>query len=282
MRIFITAMTLIGATWICAALHADTQGQVKGVVMLEVIQDLHLTDEQEAKIADIHKAFQPRIQQAAKEIAALGKEVHERIQGVLTSDQLVKLEEFKEERKEIRGERLSERIAHLHELDLTEGEETKILAIRKEFHPKIEKAMSELHGVLTDAQKKTRAEDLKAGMKRQDMLAALKLTDDQKTKVEKVGKEVRALVREEIEKIRDLLTDSQKEKLQEFKGERREAVRDRMAHRIANAKELNLTDAQKSQIADIRMAYRPKIHEAGNKYRAAVREEVDAIVAVLK
>jgi Spy/CpxP family protein refolding chaperone len=85
-----------------------------------------------------------------------------------------------------------------------------------------------------------------------------------------------------MEKIRDVLTESQKEKLAEFKEERREHARDRMAHRIAHLKDLNLTDEQKSQMAEIRKEYRPRVHEAGNTLRAAVREELHMIVAALK
>jgi Spy/CpxP family protein refolding chaperone len=90
------------------------------------------------------------------------------------------------------------------------------------------------------------------------------------------------LVHEELEKMRDVLTEGQREKLQELKGERLEHVRDRMACRIANFKELNLTDQQKSQIADIRQEFRPKVHEAGTKLRGTVKEEVEAILAVMK
>ena len=82
--------------------------------------------------------------------------------------------------------------------------------------------------------------------------------------------------------MRDVLTEGQKEKLQEFNEERRDRVRDRMAHRIANLRELNLTEEQKAQIQEIRKEYRPKVHEAGNKFRAVVREEVAAIVNVIK
>jgi Spy/CpxP family protein refolding chaperone len=49
-----------------------------------------------------------------------------------------------------------------------------------------------------------------------------------------------------------------------------------------NLRDLNLTEAQKAQIMEIRKEYRPKVHEAGNKLRAAVREELHMIVAVLK
>jgi Spy/CpxP family protein refolding chaperone len=110
----------------------------------------------------------------------------------------------------------------------------------------------------------------------------MKLTEEQKEKVQAVGKEVAAVVREEMEKIRDVLSAEQKEKLQDLKEETRERARDRVAHRVANLKDLDLTEEQKTKIADIRKEYRPKVHEAGNKLRATIREEVEAIVAVIK
>jgi Spy/CpxP family protein refolding chaperone len=82
--------------------------------------------------------------------------------------------------------------------------------------------------------------------------------------------------------MRDVLTEGQKEKVQEFKDERRERVRDRKAHMVANAKELNLTDEQKAKMMAIRKEFAPKVHEAGNKLRATVREEAEAILAVIK
>ena len=255
---------------------------VKEVVVVERIQDLNLTPEQEAKIADIQKDFRPKNEEAAKDLAALVKEEVEKVRAVLTPEQKKKLEEFKEERKELRAERLAEAIAHLEELDLTDAEVAKIMEIRKEYHPKIEKAMQGLEGLLTDDQKKARKEALEAGKNRKEVIAALKLTDQQKAKLEAACKEVHALVREELEKMRDVLTEGQKEKIQEFKDERRERVRDRMAHAIANFKDLNLTEDQKAKIMDIRKEYRPKVHEAGNKLRGTVREEVEAILAVIK
>ena len=50
----------------------------------------------------------------------------------------------------------------------------------------------------------------------------------------------------------------------------------------ARVQDLNLTDEQKAKLADIRKEYRPKVQEAGNKLGAAAREEVEAIVAVIK
>ena len=54
-----------------------------------------------------------------------------------------------------------------------------------------------MEGLLSDEQKKAREEGLKAGKKRREVLASLKLTDEQKEKVEAVAKEVGTLVREE-------------------------------------------------------------------------------------
>jgi Spy/CpxP family protein refolding chaperone len=270
---------------LCAALPAaakDKADQPTAGGMTEELQDLNLTDEQEARIADIRKEFKAKVQDAVKDGAPLVKEEVEKIQAVLTPEQKTKLAALKEERQQFRPERLAERIAHLQELDLTDDEMAKIKEIREEYRPKITKALEGLRGILSDDQKKAREDGLKAGKKRKEVIASLNLTDEQKEKVEAVGKEIRTLVREELEKMRDLLTEGQKEKLQEFKDERPERVRDRLAHRIANLKDLNLTDDQKTQIMDIRKEYRPKVQEGGNKVRATVREEVEEIVAVLK
>jgi Spy/CpxP family protein refolding chaperone len=243
---------------------------------------LNLTDEQEAKIADIRKECRPKVQEAGKDLAAIVKEEVEKIRDVLTVEQKEKLEAQKEERTELRLEGLAARIAHLRDLDLTEAERTKIQDIRKEYRPKIVKAMEGLKGLLSEEQRKAREEGLAAGKKRKEILASLNLTNDQKEKVVAVGKEVAPIVREEMEKIKDVLTEEQQAKLEELKDERKEQVRDGLAHRIANLKDLNLTDEQKTKIEDIRKEYRPKVQEAGNKLRAAVREEVDMILAVIK
>jgi Spy/CpxP family protein refolding chaperone len=257
-------------------------GEKVAAGLAERIQDLQLTDAQEAKIAEIRKEHGPKVLEAAKELAVLLKQEVDKIRAVLTPEQQAKLAAIKEEHAEFRGERLAERLAHLKELDLTDAEVAKLMEIRKEYHGKTVKAMQGLEGLLTDEQKTARVKALDAGMKRSEVLASLKLTGDQKAKVEAVGKEVSALVRDELAKMRDVLTEAQKEKLQEFKEERREHVRDRMAHAIATFKDLNLTDAQREKIAAIRQEYRAKVHEAGNRLRADVRQEVEAIVAAIK
>jgi Spy/CpxP family protein refolding chaperone len=279
------AVALAVGMWVFAALPAaaqETAEQKAGGALAERIQDLNLTDEQEAKIADIRKECRPKVQAEAKELATVVKEEEEKVQAVLTPEQKTKLAAAKEERQERRAEGLAERVAHLGELDLTEGEIARIGDIRKEYRPKIEQAMKQLQGVLTPDQQKARQEALQAGKRRREVLQSLNLTDEQRQKVQAVGKDVATLVREEMEKIRDVLSAEQKEKLQDLREERQERVRDRRAHRIANLRDLNLTDDQKTQIGDIRKEFRPKVHEAGNKLRATVREEVEAIVAVIK
>jgi Spy/CpxP family protein refolding chaperone len=278
MKALTAVLTVVIAMWFCA----QAQAQREREALAERLQDLNLTDEQEAKIADVRKECRPEVEKAAKELAAVVKEELDKIRKVLTPEQQEKLRAMKEERKERQFEGLCERVAHLRELDLTEGEVAKIADIRKECRPKIEKAMEGLRGTLTAEQRQARVEALKAGKRRSEVLAALKLTDEQKQKVQAVGKEVGALVREEMAQVRDVLTAEQKEKLLELKDERKDRVRDRMAHRIANAKELNLTEEQKAQIQEIRKEYRPKVHEAGNKFRAAVRDEVAQTLAVIK
>jgi hypothetical protein len=97
-----------------------------------------------------------------------------------------------------------------------------------------------------------------------------------------VGGQLRALVREELGTLDVTLTSAQKDDIADAREERRENVRDRRAHAIANAQDLNLTDEQKQKISAIRQEYRPKVHEASGKLRSAVREEIQAVVAVLK
>ncbi len=285
MRTLMVVVALAVGMWLFATLPAAADGKAEPKAagsLAERIQDLNLTDEQESKIADIRKEYRPKVEEAGKELAAVVKEEVEKVRAVLTPEQKAKLEAAKEERKEHREDCLAHRIANLKEMDLTDGEMTKIGDIRKEYRPKIEKAMKELEGLLSDDQKKAREEALKAGKKRREVLQSLKLTDDQKEKVQGVGKELAMLVRGEMEAIRDVLSAEQKEKLQDVKEESKERVRDRQAHRVANLKDLSLTDEQKTQIGDIRKEYRPKVHEAGNKLRTTAREEVEAIVVIIK
>ena len=280
MKVLSTVLAVVALLALGAKVAAQ-EGKGEGGFVV-TIQDLNLTDEQEAKIADIMKDFRTKNADALKELGSAAREEMDKVSAVLTAEQKTKLAALKEERKEGREECLAHRIAHLQELDLTDDEMTKIGEIRSEFRPKLTKAARQLEGLLSDAQIKTRQDGVKAGKKRKEILESMKLTDDQKQKVAAVAKELGGLLREEAEKVRDVLSASQKEELQDLKAERRERVRDRMAHRVANLKDLNLTDEQKTKLADIRKEYRPKIQEAGNKLRAAVREEIEMIAAVIK
>jgi Spy/CpxP family protein refolding chaperone len=250
--------------------------------LAERVQDLDLTDAQETKIAEIRKESRTKVQEAAKELAAMVKQEVGKIMDVLTPEQKKKLENVKEERAEFRGERLGERIAHLKELDLTDSELAKIKEIHKDCHAKTVKAMQTLEGLLTEEQKNARVKGLDAGMKRIDIIASLNLKGEQKDKVQAVGKEVRAFVHDELVKMRDVLSEGQKEKLQGFKDERSEHVRDRLAYTIANYKDLNLTDNQREKITTIRNEFRPKVQEAGNRLRATIHEEMEAIISAIK
>jgi Spy/CpxP family protein refolding chaperone len=282
MKALMASVALVGlAVYASPAAAQDKPGE-KAARVAERLQDMHLTDAQEAMITDIRKQYSAKVVEAARELVGLGKEEMEKVQAVLTADQKAKLADLREERKEQREECVAHAVARLKELDLTDAEMVKIGEIREEFRPKIKKALDGLHGLLTEEQRKARQEALTADKKRTEVIASLKLTDEQKGKVEAVGKEVGTLVREEMEKIQAVLTAGQEEKLADLKEERREIARDRQAHRIANFKDLNLTEEQVAKITDIRKDYRPRIHEAGNKLRGTLREEVQAILTVLK
>ncbi len=278
-----TALTML----VCAGLfvaRAAQQERRQGVreALAERIQDLNVTDEQETKIAEIRKECRPKIQETGRALAdAVLGEVEE-IRAVLNPGQKRSIQVLREELSARRSDSLSERMAHLGELDLTDNEMLKIGDIRDQYRPKIRAAVRQVFDVLTDDQKKTREDALKAGKKRSELRESLSLSADQKEKLESLGKDLRALVGEEMEKIRDVLTPEQQETLPALREETGQNVRDRLAWRIANLKELNLSDEQVSKINDIRKEYRPKVHEAGNALRGAIRDELAKILAVVK
>jgi Spy/CpxP family protein refolding chaperone len=262
--------------------YTQLAAQEARVFLVERFQDLNLTDEQEAKIANIQNENRPKVQAAARELAGTIKEEVDKVMVVLTPAQKEKLAALRDERKELKAEDLCEKIARLQELDLSDTEIAQIEAIRRDTRPLVLKAMEGLRGILTEEQRRTREQALLSGKKHREVLASLNLTDAQKEKVLGVCQDCCAAVKEELEKIRDVLTTQQQAKLAELRDERKENVRDRMAHRIANLRELNLTEDQLANIAEIRKEFRPKIHEAGNRLRAAVRDEVQAIASVIR
>lgn len=250
--------------------------------MAASMADLNLTDEQETKIADVRKENRPKVQEAAKELAGLVKEEVDKVRDVLNPEQREKIRALREERKERRIEGLAARIARLRDLDLTDSEIAQIEEIRESYRPKVQNLMKQMGEVLTDEQKEAREKALKAGESRREVRESLGLTREQREKVESIGKELVGVVRDELEKMRNVLSTEQQEKLVDLKEERSERVRDRMAHAIANFKDLELTEDQKNKITEIRQEFRPKVHEAGNKLRAAVRDEVSQILEIVR
>jgi Spy/CpxP family protein refolding chaperone len=200
--IFALAVGILVYAAVPAAAQEKAAQQPAADGLVERLQDLNLTDEQEARIADTRMEYRPKVQEAAKDLAALVKEEVEKARAVLNPEQRTKVEAFQEERGERRAAGLAERIAHLRELDLTDTERAQLAEIREEYRPKIEKALEGLRGTLTDDQRKAREEGLRAGKKRREIIASLNLTGEQKEKVEAVAREVRTLVREELEKMR--------------------------------------------------------------------------------
>jgi Spy/CpxP family protein refolding chaperone len=250
--------------------------------MAERLADLNLTDEQETKIKDVRKECKPKIQEAVKELASQVKEEVDKVREILTPEQKEKAKAITEERKENRGEHLAARLSHLKDLELSDAEKAQFEEIREEYRPKLKQLTEQMAGVLTDEQKTTREEGLKAGKTRREIRESLNLSSEQKEKLEPVCKELVSVVRDELEKMKSVLTTAQQEQLPELKLERRERARDRLVSAIANFKDLDLTDDQKSKITAIREEYRPKVHEAGNKLRAAVRDELSQILDIMK
>ena len=282
-RVAVLSLVVMSIAWFVVAAKAQERNREGMRTRLaERIQDLDLTDQQETQLAEIRKEFRPKVDEQAKQFSSVVREEVEKARAVLTEEQIDELAEMREVRREHRAETLAERVAHLEELGLTGAEMQKITQIRETSRPAIEQALQELKGLLTDEQQKAREEALKAGKSRREMRAALPLTNEQKEKVAAVGKKLRAVVRADIEKIRDVLSPEQKEQLGEMREERTEHARDRVAAAIANAPDLHLTDEQKSKLGELRKEYRPKVQAAGDKLRAVVREELTAIAGVIK
>jgi Spy/CpxP family protein refolding chaperone len=295
MRTTLAAITLmlvmcIGATiGMAQAVTEKSSGKAqerlqdaRAKVLVVSIQDLDLSGEQEAQIAAIRKEYKSKIEEGSKELKTLVKEESDQIRNVLSPEQLPKIKAILEERKEAKEESLAQSIASLKDLDLTEAEVAKIGEIRNEYRAKIEGAVKQLGSLLSDTQKAAREEAIEADKSRRETLQALNLTGAQRAELGNIAKEFKDLVGNEAAKIKGVLTTGQKETLQDLRAERKELVRDRLAHQIANLRDLNLTEQQKESLMNIRQEFRPKIQEAGNGLRSVIREELGKIVDVVK
>jgi Spy/CpxP family protein refolding chaperone len=267
---------------VIATEEQDEAQDARPRIRVITIKDIELTDEQEARIAAIRKEYGTKIKDEAEELKKLATEELDKIRNTFTPEQRTKLREIIAERKEFKVESLAHTLANLEALDLTEGELQKIAEIRKEYRPKMEEALKQLDGLLSDDQKKAREEALKANKPRREILQALNLSSEQRSELETIAKDLKDLVGNEAAKIRDVLTKSQRETLQDLRAERREMVRNHLAHQIANLRDLNLTEEQKATLMQVRQEYGPKIQELGNKLRSSITDEVGKVVEVLK
>ena len=111
-------------------------------------------------------------------------------------------------------------------LDLNEDQKEKLGKVRDDFEAKQKAIHEKIAALLTDDQKqiaKDAMENAKqAGKMGRDVFqkleASLKLTDEQKQKIEPIGKEFQGLANDAMKQVMDLLTPEQKEKLQQKLG----------------------------------------------------------------
>ena len=111
----------------------------------------------------------------------------------------------------------------LEGLELTAEQKEKLKGLEKEYGPKLKEARAKMDSIITDEQKKARAEAMKAAKEagkkgkelRQAVEAAVQLTDEQKAKMAEARKAMGPLQREVREKFMALLTPEQKEAIKE-------------------------------------------------------------------
>src|SRR5262245_17929126 len=132
----------------------DVQQSGRPKMLVVSVQDIELTEEQEARIAAIRKEYGDKIKEDAKELKTLAAQQLDRIRNVFTPEQRAKIQDIIAQKKEFKEECLAHAIANLKELDLTEAELAKIREIRNAYRPKMDEAIKQLDGLLTEDQKK--------------------------------------------------------------------------------------------------------------------------------
>jgi len=113
-------------------------------------------------------------------------------------------------------------------LDLTDAQQATIEEIKKEFGPKLKAAQEKQESILTEEQKKARAEVFQKAREssegrqnmRETIEKALNLTDAQKTDMAAARKASEELNKALQEKVTSVLTPEQKEKLEKARQER--------------------------------------------------------------
>ena len=76
-----------------------------------------------------------------------------------------------------------------------------------------------------------------------------------KPKIEAGSKELKTLVKEEVDQIRNVLSPEQLPKVKAILEERKEAKEESLAQSIASLKDLDLTEAEVAKIGEIRNEY---------------------------
>lgn len=139
--------------------------------------------------------------------------------------------EKKGKKKKGENAAVAQAFAFLSSIELTDEQKTKLEAIKTECSPKIVELGKKRADILTkeqmDIQKKIRAEGKSAGKKKkeveQEVQDAMKMTDEQRTKLQEVNKEAAELTAQIREKVGAILTDEQKAKLQPQKRKKKNA-----------------------------------------------------------
>jgi Spy/CpxP family protein refolding chaperone len=111
-------------------------------------------------------------------------------------------------------------------LDLNEEQKQKLAGVRDEFEAKRQAIHEKLGELLTEDQKRAAQEKLEEAKQSgkmgrevyQSLEAALKLTDEQKQKMEPIGKELQGIVNATLKQVMEVLTPEQKETLQKKIG----------------------------------------------------------------
>src|SRR5208282_1887325 len=108
-------------------------------------------------------------------------------------------------------------------LDLSDDQKEQLGKVRDGFEPKREAIQEKVAEVLTEDQKQNVKDAMESAQQSgkkgrelyQSLEASVKLTDEQKQKIEPIGKELQSLVNETMKQVREILTLEQKAKLQE-------------------------------------------------------------------
>jgi len=113
-------------------------------------------------------------------------------------------------------------------LELTDAQKAKVEEIKKEMGPKLKAAQEKQDSILTEEQKKARAEAVQKAREsgqgfqnmRETIDKALNLTDAQKKDMDAARKAMEELTAAVMEKVTSVLTPEQKEKLEKARQER--------------------------------------------------------------